>query len=127
MLAQSSAEWTTTIKFAIWWFRSFYEVKVLGRRESYLLPWKVSTWIIAILRMLSTSNKIRLFLEFLERWSSCQSASKQKWICFARNYKILRNLNFTFDIPVHTRVTFQGVFVYVSALANYFITVHSAY
>ena len=34
--------------------------------------------------------------------------------------KISRNFNFTSDVPVHAIVTCQGVFVPVSAFADYF-------
>ena len=34
--------------------------------------------------------------------------------------KISRNFNFTFDVSVHAIVTCQGVFVPVSAFADYF-------
>ena len=74
--------------------------------------------------VLYTSHKIHLFLRSIEidgiSVNPLHNCSKNRLPQAPKVSKISRNFNFTSGVSVHATVTWQGVFVPVSAFANYF-------
>ena len=88
-----------------------YPTVLSGTQELPLLLWRISMWIIAILRLLCKSHKVQQFLKFLwNRWSFCRYSLQRQWIILSKISEVLGNLDFTSDTWFNIIVTFQSVF-----------------
>ena len=73
---------------------------------------------------LYTSHKIHLFIKSIEidriSVNPLHNSSKNRLSQAPKISKVSKNFNFTSGVSVYAIVTYQGVFVPVSAFANYF-------